>query len=310
MNRTVSAAQIAAVRRFNRFYTRLIGVLQEHLLDSEFSLTEVRVLYELAHRSRPTATELGRVLRLDPGYLSRLLRRFERHGLLTRTRSRSDARHSHLMLTAQGRAAFAPLDRRSSREVGALLQALSEVDRQQAVASMRRLEKLFGNGGESPPPPVVLRAPRPGDLGWVVQRHGEIYYEEYGWDQRFEMLVAEVAASYLRNFEPDCDRGWIAELDGCRVGCVFVVRESRDTARLRLLLVEPDARGLGIGRKLVQVCSEFARGAGYARIVLWTNSNLLAARHLYERAGYTLQRVEPHSLFGDKLHGETWELLL
>jgi DNA-binding MarR family transcriptional regulator/GNAT superfamily N-acetyltransferase len=299
--------RVAAVRRFNRFYTSRIGVL--HYLGSEFSLAEVRVLYELAHRADPpTATELCRELGVDAGYLSRLLRSFERRRLIARTRSDADGRRSHIALTAAGRAAFAPLGARSHDEVVALLAPLAEADQQRLVEAMHTIEGVLG--GDDRTPPFTLRPHRPGDMGWVVQRHGALYAEEFGWDERFEALVATIVARFIERHDPARERCWIAEKDGARIGSVFLVRRSKTAAQLRLLLVEPKARGLGVGTRLVAECERFAREAGYRTIVLWTNSVLLAARRIYEAAGYRLTHTEPHTSFGHDLVGETWEKTL
>jgi len=296
--------RVAAVRRFNRFYTSRIGVL--HYLGSDFSLGEVRVLYELAHRpDPPTATELCGVLGVDAGYLSRLLRGFERRRLITRTRSDVDGRRSHLALTAAGRAAFAPLGARSHDEIAALLAPLAEPDRVRLIEAMATIEGILGGADRTPP--FTLRPHRPGDMGWVVQRHGALYAEEFGWDERFEALVATIVARFIERYDPACERCWIAEKDGARIGSVFLVRRSRTAAQLRLLLVEPKARGLGVGTRLVAECERFGRERGYRTIVLWTQSVLLAARHIYEAAGYRLTRKERHTSFGHDLVGETWE---
>ena len=299
-------ARIAAVRRFNRFYTRRIGVLQEGLLKSPFSLTEARVLYELAHREDATASVLARDLGLDAGYLSRLLKGFEERGLIKRAASPLDARQSLLTLTALGRAAFAPLDHRSQDEIGAMLRTLPAPAQKRLVEDMAEIETLLG---ERPAPsvPYILRPHRPGDLGWIVHRHGALYAGEYGWDDSFEALVAEIAAKFLRDFDARRERCWIAEREGEILGSVMVVRQSDEVAKLRLLLVEPAARGLGIGRRLVEECLSFARHAGYSRMTLWTNDVLHAARHIYEQAGFELTAREPHHAFGKDLVSETWE---
>jgi DNA-binding MarR family transcriptional regulator/N-acetylglutamate synthase-like GNAT family acetyltransferase len=301
------AARVAAVRRFNRFYTQKIGVLNEGLLRSPFSLTEARVLYELAHRDRPTAAELCRDLGLDAGYLSRILRGFARRGLIRRARAAADGRQRPLSLTAKGRAAFAPLDRRSRREVGALLGGLGTDEQGRLVGAMRTVESLLGGQADAP---YRLRLHRPGDMGWVVHRHGALYAQAYGTDERFEALVAEIVAAFIKNFDVTRERCWIAERDGEIVGSVFLVKQSRTVARLRLLLVEPDARGLGLGGRLVEECLRFARGAGYRKVTLWTNDILHAARRIYERAGFRKVASEPHHRFGHDLVGETWELTL
>jgi DNA-binding MarR family transcriptional regulator/GNAT superfamily N-acetyltransferase len=301
--------RIAIVRRFNRFYTKQIGLLGESYLETPFSLTEARVLYELAHRERPSATELARELALDAGYLSRILRGFERRRLLTRTRSKSDGRQSHLVLTARGRAAFAPLDGRSRQDIGGLLARLGPAEQRRLIDAMRTIETMLGGAPESKAS-YVLRPHQPGDMGWVVHRHGALYAQEYGFDERFESLVAGVVAKFVERYDPRRERCWIAEKDGEIVGSVFLVRRSRSVAQLRLLLVEPKARGLGIGERLVTECVRFARQAGYRTITLWTNSVLRAARRLYQAAGFRRVRHEKHRSFGRALVGETWELAL
>jgi DNA-binding MarR family transcriptional regulator/GNAT superfamily N-acetyltransferase len=301
----------AAVRRFNRFYTRQIGALREGLSSSPFSLTEARVVYELASRGEATATALGRELDLDPGYLSRVLRQLHRRGLLRKRASADDARQTLLSLSERGRAAFARLDQGSQQEMEMLLASLGSEEQRRLVQAMATIEALL-DPASGPTLPYLLRPHRSGDMGWVVQRHGVVYREEYGWDERFEALVAEIVAAFITSFDPRCERCWIAERDGQNVGCVFLVRhpERPGVARLRLLLVEPTARGLGIGKRLVHECTRFAREAGYERITLWTNSVLDAARHLYIQEGYRLIAEEPHHSFGHDLVGQTWELEL
>ena len=301
--------RVEAVRRFNRFYTKQIGVLQEHLLKSPFSLAAARVIYELAHHEQTTATELGAELGLDAGYLSRILRGFQKRGLIEKKPSKTDGRQSLLRLTARGQEAFAKLNRDSGTEVGAMLQDLPEESQSRLVAAMHTIEGLLGAQPEHKVP-YLLRPHRPGDMGWVVQRHGELYAQEYGWDERFEALVAEIVAKFIRELDPKRERCWIAEKDGGNVGSVFLVEKSRTVAQLRLLLVEPKARGLGIGARLVDECARFARQVGYRKIMLWTNSVLHAARHIYEKAGYRLVHEEPHHSFGQDLVGQTWELEL
>jgi DNA-binding MarR family transcriptional regulator/N-acetylglutamate synthase-like GNAT family acetyltransferase len=300
--------RVAAVRRFNRFYTQKIGVLHEGLLGSPFSLSQARVLYELAHRQGPTASELGQDLGLDAGYLSRILRGFEKRRFIARSRSKADARRSHLTLTAHGRKAFAPLDARSHEEIGAMLGELPAPEQHRLVESMHTIEELLGK--RPPPAAYVLRPPRPGDMGWVVHRHAVLYAQEYGWDQRFEAMVAGVVAKIIERCHPERERGWIAEKDGEAVGSVFLVRQSARVAQLRLLLVEPKARGLGIGARLVEECVRFARFAGYEKITLWTHSILVAARRIYQKAGFRLVARERHRSFGHDLLGETWERAL
>jgi DNA-binding MarR family transcriptional regulator/GNAT superfamily N-acetyltransferase len=309
MVETAFDRRIADLRRFNRFYTQKIGVLQEGLLKSPFSLTEARVLYELAREEQLTATRLGTQLALDPGYLSRILRSFERRGLIRRTRSPTDRRLGLLSLTAQGRAAFAPLDARSHSQIGTMLRDLSEDEQIRLVAAARAIERLL-DPGSGDGEPYLLRPHRAGDLGWVTQRHGALYAREYGWDIRFEALVAEIVAKFIRTFDPRRECCWIAEKDGENVGSVVLVEESAAVAKLRLLLVEPEARGVGIGARLVQECLRFARQAGYRTVRLWTNSVLVAARRLYEGVGFHLIEAQPHCSFGHQLIGETWELKL
>jgi len=317
---TSTETPTAAVRRFNRFYTHRIGVLQEGLAETRFSLAESRLLWELAHRDRTTAAELARDLDLDPGYLSRLLRGLKEGKLIKSERSEDDARHLHLSLSAAGKHALAPLDRHSEEGVAALLQPLGAADREKLLAAMRTIEQLLdGHPAAAPASPWLLRPPQNGDIGWVVSRHGALYANEYAWDWRFEALVARIAADFVDRFDAAREACWIAERDGRNVACVFLV-QARDetaqqkvvegTAQLRMLLVEPTARGLGIGARLVDECERFARARGYRRIVLWTNSVLTAARAIYQRAGYVLTASEPHQSFGHSLVGETWELVL
>jgi DNA-binding MarR family transcriptional regulator/GNAT superfamily N-acetyltransferase len=302
-------SRVAAVRRFNRFYTPLIGLLQEGYLDSPFSLSQVRVLYELAHRDRTTASELARDLALDPGYLSRILRGFANLGLIERTPSEVDGRRSLLALTARGREVFAPLDARSGDEIGALLGRLSDDDQERVVAAMRTIETLLGDR-PAPRVPYVLRPPGPGDLGWVVQRHGALYAREYGLGETFEALVAEIVAKFVRTYDARRERCWIAEVEGKNVGSVFCVKKSEAVAQLRLLLVEPEARGLGIGRRLVDECVRFARSVGYRTLTLWTQDVLISARRIYQAAGFRLVEEGPHHSFGRDLVEQTWELEL
>ena len=302
------ARSVEAVRRFNRFYTRQIGVLEEGLLKSPFSLVEARVLYELADRERPTAAEMGRDLGLDAGYLSRILRGFEQSGLLDRRPSASDGRQNLLALTAAGREAFCRLDLATRDQIGAMLGALPPGGSRRLLQAMRAIETLLG--GHQPKVPYLLRPHQPGDLGWIVHRHGALYAQEYGFDAQFEALVAEIVAQFGRQYDPRRERCWIAERDGAPVGSVLLVRHTAEVAKLRLLLVEPEARGLGIGARLVEECERFARSVGYRKITLWTNSVLHAARRIYEKAGYRLVHEEAHHSFGQDLTGETWELAL
>jgi DNA-binding MarR family transcriptional regulator/N-acetylglutamate synthase-like GNAT family acetyltransferase len=298
--------RVEDVRRFNRFYTRQIGVLNEGLLNSPFSLTQARVLYELAHRKRPTASALGKDLGLDAGYLSRILRDFEKKRLILRTPSAADGRRSELALTKTGRATFAPLDARSHQEVGEMLARLSVADQRRLLEAMRTVEALLSAGPETDAP-YVLRSPRPGDMGWVIHRHGALYAQEYGWDERFEALVAEIVVKFVQHFDPARERCWIAERHGEPVGSVFLVSKSPRVAKLRLLLVEPSTRGLGIGGRLVRECIAFAHQVGYRKMTLWTNSILDAARRIYEKEGFRIVHTEAHTSFGHDLVSETWE---
>jgi len=299
--------RVAAVRRFNRLYTKTIGVLHEGILSSPFSLTEVRVLYELAHRKGPTATDLLKELGLDAGYLSRILLKFETRGFLSKKRSGNDGRQSHLSLTRGGQKAFASLDTNSREEIVALLGKLSPIEQSRLTAAMQTIEQLFSNERSSSDP-YILRTHQPGDMGWIVHRHGVLYAAEYGWDEQFEALVAQVVADFIQHFDPKRERCWIAERYGEILGSVFLVKESKSVGKLRLLLVEPGARGLGIGKRLVNECLRFAQHAGYKKVTLWTNNVLQAARHIYKEAGFRLIHEEPHTKFGQGLIGETWEL--
>jgi DNA-binding MarR family transcriptional regulator/GNAT superfamily N-acetyltransferase len=298
--------QIAAVRAFNRFYTRKLGVLDQQLLKSPFSLSEARVLYELAHREDPAAKQIGIELGLDPGYLSRIVQKFCDDGLITRKPLPSDRRQYRLGLTAKGRQAFAKLERISRDDVADMLAALPRGDGGRLTAAMAMIERLLGASGASAPP-ATLRGPRPGDMGWVVQSHGAFYASEYGFDSSFEALVAEIAAKFLTSFDASRERCWIADIDGAQVGSVFLVRHSDDVAKLRLLLVDPAGRGQGLGQRLVAECIAFAQARGYRKITLWTQSILVAARRIYQDAGFVLVATEPHRSFGQSLVGETWE---
>jgi DNA-binding MarR family transcriptional regulator/GNAT superfamily N-acetyltransferase len=300
---------VAAVRRFNRFYTQRIGVLEEGLLRSPFSLAEARVLYELAQREAPAAREIGRALALDPGYLSRILRRFEKGGLVAKERSARDGRQSLLRLTEAGRQAFAQLDARSHDEIAALIEPLPAPARRRLLQAMTTVASLLG-APPAAPEPFLLRPHRPGDLGWIVHRHAVLYAEGYGWDETFEQLVAGIASEFLKRYDPMRERCWIAERESGIVGSVALVRQSETVAKLRLLLVEPEARGLGLGRRLVEECLGFARRAGYREVTLWTQSILTPARRLYESAGFRLTRQEPCRAFGHDLVSETWETTL
>jgi len=301
---------IARARRFNRFYTRRIGVLDQGLYHTRFSLTESRVLYELAHRPSVTATALGKDLGLDRGYLSRIFHRFENRRLLAKTPSEADGRQSLLRLTARGHAAFAPLDAYSRQETGAMLSRLSKSDQKRLLDAMSTIEILLGGSMEKATPAYLLRCHQPGDMGWVVHRHGILYAQEYGYDEHFEALVASIVAEFIAHYNPKWERCWMAEQGGAPVGSVLLVRKSKSIAKLRLLFVEPAARGLGIGARLVSECIRFARHAGYKKIALWTQSELKAARHIYDQAGFTLVGKKPHRSWGKNLVAETWELKL
>jgi DNA-binding MarR family transcriptional regulator/GNAT superfamily N-acetyltransferase len=301
--------RIEAVRRFNRFYTKQIGVLHEGLLRSPFSLTEARVIYELAHHEKTTATELSIELGVDAGYLSRILLGFKKHGLIHKKRSKTDGRQTVLRLTDEGQDAFAMLNSRSRNEIGTMLGQLSPADENRLINAMHTIERLLGAQREHKAP-YLLRPHQPGDMGWVVHRHGVLYAEEYGWDEHFEALVAKIVGKFIERYDPRRERCWIAEMDGEIVGSVFLVKKSKTVARLRLLIVEPKARGLGIGTRLVNECLGFAQRAGYRKITLWTNDVLHAARRIYEKTGFRLVHKEPHHSFGHDLVGETWELAL
>src|ERR1700733_1553860 len=302
----VSDDQVAAVRSFNRFYTSKLGVLDQRLLQSPFSLSEARVLYEIANLENPAAKGIGIALGLDPGYLSRIIQNFDDSGLITRTPQPSDRRQHQLSRTAKGRQAFARLNRSSQDEVAAMLASMPDGGRDRLIGAMAVIERLLGTSGE-PLPPAILRGPRPGDMGWVVQSHGSLYAREYGFDSSFESLVAEISAKFLASFEASRERCWIAELDGAPVGSVFLVRHTDDVAKLRLLLVDPAGRGPGLGSRLVGECVSFARQCGYRKITLWPQSILVAARRIYQDAGFVLVGTEPHRSFGQSLIGETWE---
>jgi DNA-binding MarR family transcriptional regulator/GNAT superfamily N-acetyltransferase len=302
-------SQIEAVRAFNRFYTRKLGVLDQQLLKSPFSLSEARVLYELAHREDPSAKEIGTELGLDAGYLSRIVQNFDENGLITRKPLPSDRRQYRLALTAKGRQAFAKLERSSQDDVAAMLAALSGGAGRKLIGAMAEIERLLADAGVRSKP-AILRSHRPGDMGWVVQSHGALYASEYGFDSSFEALVAEIAAKFLTSFDASRERCWIADIDGAPVGSVFLVRHTDEVAKLRLLLVDPAGRGQGLGQRLVAECIAFARQCGYRRITLWTQSILVAARRIYQDAGFELVATEPHRSFGQSLIGETWEMKL
>jgi DNA-binding MarR family transcriptional regulator/N-acetylglutamate synthase-like GNAT family acetyltransferase len=298
--------QIAAVRRFNRFYTRQIGVLRRNYLDSPYSLGEMRVLYEIA-QGATTARDIGRALDLDAGYISRTLRNFEKRGFLSRKTSKMDARASELALTARGRKAFAPFEERSQQQVADMLAALAHDERARLTDAMREIETLLARA-EPAPKTYTLRPPTFGDFGWIVSRHAELYAQEYGWGEPFEGLCAGIVADYANKNDPKRERCWIAEMNGENVGCVMLVKDNDEVARVRLLLVDPKARGLGLGARLVDECVQFARQAGYKRVTLWTHSVLTAARHVYEKAGFALTSSEKRHTWGKDVVAEYWDL--
>ena len=296
--------QVAAVRRFNRFYTSKIGVLDRGYAESPYSVAEARVLYEIANRDiPPAASDLTRDLGIDPGYMSRILRGFERRGLVSRVKVEVDARRSHLSLTAKGKKQFAAIDQNTARQIGSLVEQLPGQRRKQAIGAMRAIEEAFAPVENKS---FSIRTHRPGDMGWVTHRHGVLYAQEYRWDERFEALVARICADFIDNYDETGERCWIAERDGEILGSIFCVRKSKRVAKLRLLLVEPSARGLGVGTRLVDECIAFARKAGYKQMTLWTQNNLHAARRIYERAGFTLAGEEKHTSFGAKLVAQVW----
>lgn len=294
------------IRQFNRFYTERIGVLQEGLLRSPFSLAEARVIYEIASSKGPAAALIGKRLNLDRGYLSRIVQRLLKSGIVNRAPSARDGRERILSLTREGRKQFAILNHRSHEDAAAMLRRLAPRRQTELVQALDTAQSILEQPGENNAP-ITLRPHRPGDMGWVVQRHGELYFQEYGWDERFEGLVAEIVARFIARFNRERERCWIAERAGERVGCVFLVRKSATVAKLRLLLVSPEARGFGLGRRLVDECLAFAKTAGYRHVVLWTNSVLIAARHIYERTGFQLIEEAPHRQFGPELIAQTWQ---
>jgi DNA-binding MarR family transcriptional regulator/GNAT superfamily N-acetyltransferase len=301
--------QIAAVRGFSRFYTRKLGIIEPKLLDSPWTLQEARIIYEIAERRRCTATELVHALGLDAGFLSRTLQALQRRQIVARKPSTADRRVTEIVLTGKGRAAFADLDQRSRSAVGDLLGKLEPAERAAIVGAMTTVEQTL-----EPParqsPGFLLRSHRPGDIGWIVSRHGALYAREYGWDASFEALAAEIGAQFIRSWDPSREHCWIAEIGGEPVGSIFLVKASDEVAKLRLLLVEKKARGYGVGRALTEQCIGFAKDAGYSSITLWTQSILVAARGIYQRAGFHRVREEKHHSFGVDLVGETWELKL
>jgi DNA-binding MarR family transcriptional regulator/GNAT superfamily N-acetyltransferase len=308
----IAESRIATVRGFNRFYTRQIGVLRKRFLDSPFSLGEARVLYEIASGRAPTASDIGRALDLDAGYLSRVLRQFEKRGLVQREASASDGRQSHLTLSPRGRKAYAPLERRSQRETGAMLDKLNPADQLRLIEAMTTIQTLLGGKPEAAAPErgYTLRAPKPGDFGWVVKRNAELYAQDYQWTEPFEGVCAQIVADFANKFDAKRERGWIAEMGGENVGCIFLAKDTDSTARIRLLLVDPKARGLGLGAKLTDEAIRFARRAGYKKITLWTHSVLTTARHIYQKAGFKLMRSEKHKSWGRPVVSEHWDLEL
>jgi DNA-binding MarR family transcriptional regulator/GNAT superfamily N-acetyltransferase len=301
--------RVGAVRRFARFYTRRIGLLDEGLLDSPFSLSQARVLYELAQQREATATALASALDIDHGYLSRILRGFKERDLIVRRRDKSDGRQVVISLTTKGHKAFASLDHRSQRETGGLLKHLDESEQVRVVTAMDTIERLIG-GDAAPERRVKLRSHQPGDMGWVVARHGALYAAEYGWSSHIEAITAEIVSGFLKTSDPARERCWIAEMDGEPVGSIFLVRDSDEVARIRLLIVDPKGRGLGIGRMLVEASIAFARNAGYRKITLWTHAVLTAARAIYQKQGFRLIEQWVHDDFGKPESSETWELTL
>ena len=304
--------RIAAARRFNRFYTRQIGVLRKNFLDSPYSLGEARVIYEIASDTAPpTASDIGRALDLDAGYLSRVLRNFERRGLVERKVSPKDARQSHLALSPRGRKAFTVLDDLSQRDIGTMLDKLAPSDQSRLIEAMHTIETLLEPPVAKPAPAkqrYKLRDPAPGDFGWIVKRHAELYAQEYKWREPFEGVCAQIVADYLNNHDAKRERCWIAEMDGENVGCIFVAKDTDDVARIRLLLVDPKARGLGLGARLTEEAVRFAREAGYKKMTLWTHSVLKAARHIYQKSGFRLMRTEKHKSWGQPVVSEHWDL--
>ena len=309
MTDVISAEQIRDIRQFNRFFTRQIGVLREGLLHTPYSLTEARIIFELAQRSNSTASDLCNELGLDAGYLSRILNRLEQQNLIEKTRSDDDGRQRLISLTNEGQNAFAVLDKRSNDEVSEMLSELSESDRVRLLEAMHTIEGILNHGFKYAEP-FYLRHHEAGDIGWVIQQHGLLYNQEYGWDASFEALVAQICADFLNHYDPQKERCWIAEMQGERVGSIFCVKASEDVAKLRLLFVTPKARGLGLGTHLVKECIRFARRSGYQKLILWTNDVLVEARKIYEKNGFKLVEEEPHHSFGHDLVGQNWELKL
>ena len=303
--------KVTEVRSFNRFITRQIGVLDEGLLKSPYSLTEARLIFELANAENLTATDLCNELGIDAGYLSRILAKLEAKKLIKKARSEKDGRHRHLQLTNKGREVFEMLDERSRSEVSEMLEKLSEENRKRLLGAMKTIESIIAEPSNEGNRQFILRPHEPGDIGWVIFRNAVVYWDEYKWDERYEALVANICADFIKNFDSKKERCWIAEMDGERVGSVFLVKgDDEKTAKLRLLIVEPKARGLGLGSRLVEECIRFAKRSGYEKITLWTNSVLTAARYIYQNLGFHIVKEEKHHSFGQHLVGETWELNL
>lgn len=309
MSIKVPEDMISRVRRFNRFYTQKIGVLKDGLLGGGYSLTQVRVLYEIVNHGPLTATDLGQSLGLDAGYVSRILGGFKKDRLIKKTKSSLDGRQYGISITEKGKREFQPLDKCAGKEIEKLLKPLSEGQRRRLIEACDEIQQALGDGAKAHEP-YLLRPHQPGDMGWVVERHGAIYAEEYHWNERFESLVAKIISKFLDNYDSRYERCWIAEMERQRVGSVFLVKKTKTIAQLRLLFVDPKARGSGIGRRLVDECIHFARTVGFRKIVLWTNDVLLAARHIYEKAGFQLVKEERHHSFGHDLTGQYWELKL
>jgi DNA-binding MarR family transcriptional regulator/predicted GNAT family acetyltransferase len=302
------AAQVADMRRFNRFYTRTAGFLNETLTQSAFTLVEARILFELAHGPSPFAVDIGRELGLDPAYLARILKKFVASGLLAAEPDEDDRRRRRLSMTGQGRAVMEDLWARAETDIGGMLSKLGREERRRLTAAMAAIEKILGPGGKGSE--VTIRPHRVGDMGWIVHRQAVLYAEEYGWDIGYEGLIAGICSDFVLNFKPGREYCWVAERDGATIGSVFLVRKDDETAKLRLLYVEPSARGLGVGRRLVNECVAMARASGYRKLVLWTNDVLVAARKIYQRAGFVLVEEEKHHSFGKDLVGQNWELEL
>ncbi len=301
---------VEAIRSFTRFYTKKAGVLNEQLLQSKFGLTEARILYELNARKKVSAKDLAEDLELDPAYVSRVFKKFEKSGYISRTPSIEDKRKYDIRLTIKGQAEFDILDHRSASLFNDLIGKLNDREQAQMLSAMGAIQDLLEKPETKPSPPYLLRPHRSGDMGWIIGAHGRIYTEEYGWDDTFEAMVAEIASNFLRNFDPKSECCWIAEQQGRQIGSAMVVRDNDETAKLRLVIVDPDARGLGVGLRLVEECINFSKRAGYSRMILWTNDNLYAAIAVYKKLGFVLEREEPHHSFGKDLVGQIWSLEL